>query len=231
MREQKEPLFGREGLFRQKLNQLRKTGNIQQQSASDTHNRLKELEQGSYLTNVQSTLSKTDPKEMERITLLDGITELYNHATVSRIIADELKRSKRYKHDCTLLMFLVDGLYGIQQGAGHDVADSILKGAADFLMRTVRDVDIPARWSAEQMLVVCPETDAQGVSILAERLRSKIQLERVSDLTQNWHITVSIGIASFPAHGADYDDLLAKVEGALNQAVDKGGNCVVISEG
>ncbi len=225
-----EPLFAREGLFRQKLNQLRKTGKIPQQTQGDTQSRLKELEQGSYLTNVQSTLSKTDPKELERITLLDNVTELYNHNTSSRIIADELKRSKRYKHDSTILMLLVDNLYGIQQSHGADVSDSILKGVADFLMRTVRDVDIPARWSAEQLLVLCPETDAQGVAILAERIRSRLPLERVSDLTQNWHVTVSIGIASFPSHAMNFEELLARSEDALNQAIDKGGNCVVIAE-
>lgn len=230
MRDQQEPLMGREGLFRQKLNQLRKTGRVVQQNQSDTQSRLKELEQGTYLTNVQSTLSQTDPKEMERITLLDAVTQFYNHNTITRIIGDELKRSKRYKHDCTLLMFLVDGLYGIQQSHGHDVADSILRGVSDFVMRTIRDVDVPARYSAEQMLVLCPETDAQGTSILAERMRSKIQLERVSDLTQNWHVTMSLAIASFPAHATGYDELFQKLEGALNTAVDKGGNCVVIAE-
>ena len=97
-------------------------------------------------------------------------------------------------------------------------------------MRTIRDVDVPARYSAEQMLVLCPETDAQGTSILAERMRSKIQLERVSDLTQNWHVTLSLGIASFPAHCANYDEMFQKLEKALNTAVDKGGNCVVISD-
>ncbi len=128
---EQEPLFAREGLFRQKLNQLRKTGEIQQQRKVDTDSRLKELEQGGFLTNVKSTLPQADPKEMERITLLDGVTELYNHSTVTRILKDELKRSKRYKHNCSLIMLLVDNLYGIQQSHGPDVSDSILRGFLD----------------------------------------------------------------------------------------------------
>lgn len=230
MRDQQEPLMGREGLFRQKLNQLRKSGRVEQQAQSDTQSRLKELEQGGYLTNVQSTLSQTDPKEMERLTLLDGVTQFYNHNTISRIIGDELKRSKRYKHDCTILMYLVDGLYGVQQSHGSEVSDSILRGVSDFVMRTIRDVDVPARYSAEQMLVMCPETAAAGVGILAERMRTKICLERVSDLTQNWHVTLSLAIASFPEHAVGYDELFQKLEAALNKAVDNGGNCVVIAE-
>ncbi|HMP52225.1 MAG TPA: diguanylate cyclase, partial [Candidatus Melainabacteria bacterium] len=174
MVQDQEPLFAREGLFRQKLNQLRKSGHIPQNIKSDSQSRIRELEQGGYLDKVKSTLEHADPKEMERITLLDRTTELYNHSTIMRILGDEFKRSRRYKHDCTVLMLLIDGLYGIQQSAGAEVSDNILKGVADFVMKEVRDVDIPARYSAEQLLVVCPETNADGVAVLAERLRSKI---------------------------------------------------------
>lgn len=229
MVQDQEPLFAREGLFRQKLNQLRKTGHIPQNIRSDSQSRIRELEQGGYLDKVKSTLEEADPKEMERLTLLDRVTELYNHNTVKRILTDEFKRSKRYKHNCTILMLLIDGLYGIQQSAGLEVADAILKGVADFLMKEVRDVDIPARYSAEQLLVVCPETDSEGVAVLAERLRSKIPLQRVSDVGQNWHVTVSIGIASFPRNSETLDELLSETERALNASIDKGGNVFTIA--
>ena len=230
MVQDQEPLFVREGLFRQKLNQLRKTGHIPQNIKSDSQSRLRELEQGGYLDKVKSTLEHADPKEMERITLLDRTTELYNHSTIMRILGDEFKRSRRYKHDCTVLMLLIDGLYGIQQSAGAEVSDNILKGVSDFLMKEVRDVDIPARYSAEQLLVVCPETNADGVAVLAERLRSKIPLQRVSDAGQNWHVTVSIGIASYPQNVETLDDLLLEAENALNASIDRGGNAYTISQ-
>lgn len=230
MVQDQEPLFAREGLFRQKLNQLRKTGHIPQNIKSDSQSRIRELESGGYLDNVKSTLEDADPKEMERITLLDRTTQLYNHNTIVRILTDEFKRSKRYKHDCTILMLLIDGLYGIQQSSGVEVSDSVLRGVSDFVMKEVRDVDIPARYSAEQLLVVCPETDAEGVAVLAERLRSKIPLQRVSDIGQNWHVTVSIGIASFPRNANDLDSLLEETEKALNASIDKGGNTFTISQ-
>lgn len=221
-----EPLFAREGLFRQRLNQLRKDGRISQGPTPESINRLKELEHGNYLANVQSTLSQTDPKEMERITLLDNVTQLYNQASVTRILTDELKKSKRYKRNCSVLIMLVDGLYGVQQSYGYDVADSILKGVADFVMNEVRDVDIPARYSAEELLIVCPETDAKGTAILAERIRTKLCLERVSDIGQNWHVTCSLGIASFPESAGNLEELIEKSRVALNQSIDNGGNSV-----
>ena len=221
--------MGREGLFRKKLNQLRTAGAVPQNIKEDTKSRLRELEQGGFLHNVKSTLEDADPKEMERITLLDKVTQLYNHSTVTRILNDEFKRSKRYKHHCTILMILVDGLYGIQQNAGHEVADSILRGVADYLMREVRDVDIPARYSGEQLVVVCPETNAEGVAVLAERVRTKIPTQRVSDLGQNWYVTVSMGIASYPTHADTLEELLAETEKALNTALEHGGNSFVIA--
>lgn len=229
VQDQKEPFMGREGLFRKKLNQLRTAGAVPQNTRIDTKQRLRELEQGGFLDTVKSTLEDADPKEMERITLLDKVTELYNHNTITRILTDEFKRSKRYKHDCTVLMILVDGLYGIQQNAGSEASDSILKGLADFLMNEVRDVDIPARYSAEQLLVVCPETNAEGVAVLAERIRTKVPTLRVSDVGQNWHVTVSMGIASFPAHSDSLEELLSETERALNLAVERGGNSFCIA--
>ncbi len=101
---------------------------------------------------------------------------------------------------------------------------------ADFLMKAVRDVDVPARFSAEQFLIMLPETDLAGTQVLADRIKQKIQVERVSDLTQNWHVTVSIGIASFPANAPNYDELLKKLQSALEAAINKGGNAVIAAD-
>ncbi|MBX9941282.1 MAG: GGDEF domain-containing protein [Candidatus Obscuribacterales bacterium] len=225
------PLFAREGLFRQKLNQLRNTGAVNQpvKPQGDAHSRYKELEQGSYLSNVQSTIgtSKGDQQEAERIALLDSVTELYNRNTVTRILRDELKRTKRYKHSLGILVIKVDELTKAGKTHGQNTFDSILKGTANFIMSKVRDVDIPARYDSDTFLVICPETDPKGVSVLAERIRSKIMLERVSDVGQNWHVTVSQGIAGYPGNALKAEDLLQSAIDAANKANASGGNQTV----
>ncbi|MBP7578369.1 MAG: GGDEF domain-containing protein [Candidatus Obscuribacter sp.] len=224
------PLFAREGLFRQRLNQLRNTGNLNQakaQNQSDAQSRFKELEQGSYLSNVQSNMGKSDQQDAERIALLDSVTELYNRNTIMRIMRDELKRTKRYKHSMGLLVVRVDDYTKIAKAHGQNTADSVIKGTANFVMSKVRDVDIPARYDLDTFVVICPETDLKGVAVLPERIRSKIMLERVSDVGQNWHVTVSQGIAGYPGNALKADDLVETALQAAQKAAEAGGNQTV----
>lgn len=224
------PLFAREGLFRQRLNQLRNTGNLNQakaQNQSDAQSRFKELEQGSYLSNVQSNMGKSDQQDAERIALLDSVTELYNRNTIMRIMRDELKRTKRYKHSMGLLVVRVDDYTKIAKAHGQNTADSVIKGTANFVMSKVRDVDIPARYDLDTFVVICPETDPKGVAVLAERIRSKIMLERVSDVGQNWHVTVSQGIAGYPGNALKADELVETALQAAQKASEAGGNQTV----
>jgi len=224
------PLFAREGLFRQRLNQLRNTGNLNQakgQNQSDAQSRFKELEQGSYLSNVQSNMGKSDQQDAERIALLDSVTELYNRNTIMRIMRDELKRTKRYKHSMGLLVIRVDEYTKIAKAHGQNTADSVIKGTANFVMSKVRDVDIPARYDLDTFVVICPETDPKGVAVLAERIRSKIMLERVSDVGQNWHVTVSQGIAGYPGNALKAEELVETALQAAQKAAEAGGNQTV----
>ncbi|MBU6453568.1 MAG: GGDEF domain-containing protein [Cyanobacteria bacterium REEB67] len=224
------PLFAREGLFRQKLNQLRNTGNINERTTNEGSNRFRELESGIHLNNMQKSFLTAEPQEGERTTLLDNTTELYNRATIMRVIRDELKRAKRYKHAMSLLVVQIDGFEKMQKGNSQATVDSVLKGVANFLMNIVRDVDIPARYDVNTFLVVCPETDPKGVAVLAERVRSKIMLERVSDVGQNWHVTVSQGIAGYPGSSLKAEELIDTCIACAEAAGQNGGNQTVTAE-
>ena len=187
----------------------------------------RELERNALLENVASTMQQTDKRQMERLTLLDTVTEIYNHDTIMRIFKDEVKRAKRYRFPMSLVMVSVDGFAETNSRFGPLTGDSILKGVSNFLMSTIRDVDIPARFDSETFLILCPNTDPQGITVLAERLRHKICTERVSDVGQNWTVTLSIGMGSYPLNGVSETDLLGTVQQARRDAQARGGNCYV----
>ena len=154
-----EPAFGRESLFRRKLNQLRTSGQIQKQPTAEGERLSRELERNVLLDNVASTMQQTDKRQMERLTLLDTVTEIYNHDTIMRIFKDEIKRAKRYRFPMSLVTLSVDGFAETNSRFGPLTGDSILKGVSNFLMNTIRDVDIPARFDSETFLILCPNTD------------------------------------------------------------------------
>jgi diguanylate cyclase (GGDEF)-like protein len=228
-RDQTEPFLPRESLFRKKLNELRRTGEMAAAPQIDSQPRSREIERNSYLDNfVASVAQKAEPPQnLERTALLDDLTELYNHNTIVRILKDEVKRARRYKMSMSVLMLTVDGFPEIEAKHGQVVSDSVLKGVSNFVLGMVRDVDIPARFDAETLLVICPNTDATGISVLSERIRSRIPTNRVSDIGQNWNVTVSIGTAAYPVAGVKDDDLIQAVQQALLAALNQGGNrCV-----
>lgn len=229
-RETDQPwLGGRDSLFRRKLDQLRDTGHIAQMRPQDSVNRIKELERSTFLDNVEAKLHKSEPQDLEKMTLLDPATELYNQSTILRILGDEIRRGRRYKYPSVALMMAIDGIEEASQRYGRLAFDSILKGAGQFLISKVRDVDIPARFAGEVFLVLCPNTDLLGGSVLAERLRNEITQNRISDVGQNWTVTVSVGLVEFPRQAAFADEVIANAQAALQESRKRGGNAITLS--
>ena len=110
-----EALFARDSLFRQKLSQLRNTGEIQRMTVLSTQAGLKEMEQSIYLNNAGSTFVQGDPRQLEKLALLDSITEFYNHDTISRLLKNEIKRCRRYQRELSVLAITIDSLSQIEK--------------------------------------------------------------------------------------------------------------------
>lgn len=188
--------------------------------------RVKELEQRSLLTATQTNLANISGEEIEKLALLDGLTELYNSRTFNKEIRDELKRAKRYKRPVSLVLISVDGFKDIQRTYGALTADAVLKVVGGVLKGVVRDVDIPARYSLEEFAIILPETNASGALIVAERIRSRMSTHGIS---HNWHnlkVTASIGLAAFPTHARESEELLSCCNQALGSAIERGGDQV-----
>jgi len=102
----------------------------------------------------------------------------------------------------------------------------VLKVIGTVLQGAVRDVDIPARYSAEEFAIIFPETNSSGAQIVAERIRQRIGSQAI---THNWHnlkVTASVGLAAFPAHAREHDELVARSIQALEMAMQRGGDRV-----
>ncbi|HEY9787196.1 MAG TPA: GGDEF domain-containing protein [Candidatus Obscuribacterales bacterium] len=206
-------------------NRLKQLGNRSYMD-SQVLERVKELEQRSMLTNTESRMGLVKGEEIERLALLDTLTELYNSRTFMKEIKDELRRAKRYKRPVALCMVTVDNFKDIARQYGALTADAVLKVVGNVLRGAVRDVDIPARYSAEEFAVIFPETNASGAAIVAERIRQRVGSQAI---THNWHnlkVTASVGLAAFPAHAREHDELVARSVQALELALQRGGDRV-----
>jgi len=206
-------------------NRLKQLGNRSYMD-SQVLERVKELEQRSLLTTTENKMSMVKGEEIERLALLDTLTELYNSRTFLKEIKEELKRAKRYKRPVALCMVTVDNFKDISRQYGALTSDAVLKVLGTVLQGAVRDVDIPARYSAEEFAIIFPETNSSGAQIVAERIRQRIGSQAI---THNWHnlkVTASVGLAAFPAHAREHDELVARSIQALEMAMQRGGDRV-----
>jgi len=219
-----DALFARESLFRQKLSQLRNTGEIRRATESSIQAGIREMKQGLYLKNVGSTFEQGDPRQLEKLALLDSLTELYNHDTITRMLKDEVKRSQRYKKETSILVIGLDFLTYTENQGGPIAADSVLKAAAQLVMDTIRDVDLPGRYNRDHFLLVCPETPLVGALCLAERLCRLTCTERFSKMEESWKITFSIGLAALFEPAENDEQLLHLAFQALSLVEQSGGN-------
>jgi diguanylate cyclase (GGDEF)-like protein len=144
----------------------------------------------------------------------------------------ELHRALRHNHPVALVTFDVDDLKPINDVCGHACGDSILERIGLLTNGLVRAYDFAARLGGDGFAVLLPETDARQAQAFAERLRTTIAAEpfAAGDGDERIHVSISVGVAVFPAHGIDRAGLREAADRALNTAKKRGRNCVVLAQ-
>lgn len=165
-------------------------------------------------------------EELERLSVTDGLTGLYNRRYLMHALANEVRRSERHAHPFALLMLDIDRFKDYNDRFGHLAGDEVLTRLASVLRGSIRDVDLPARYGGEEFVAVLPETDLEDAVEIAERIRSRLAEEALPE----GNVTLSIGVAEFPDHGDTPESLLASADAALYRAKREGRNRVVAAE-
>ena len=157
----------------------------------------------------------------------DVKTGLANARHLREVLAHELDRAARYQRPLSLLVADLDFLRDVNNNHGHLAGDAVLAGIGDVLRTELRQTDIPARFGGEEFCVVLPETSATKATQLAERIRRAVE-ERLFEAgrAEPLRVTVSVGVATFPADADGAEELLGAADGALYEAKSRGRNCV-----
>jgi diguanylate cyclase (GGDEF)-like protein len=179
-----------------------------------------------YLTEVFNDMvarlreSRTD---LERLSVTDALTGLYNRLRMMEVLENEVRRSRRMRHPFAVVMADVDLFKRYNDDYGHPAGDIVLKRVAAIMREASRDVDFVARYGGEEFLIVMPETEIDGATEFAERIRKKLATEPLPA----GQITLSLGVSAFPMHGDAPDQLIAEADAALYLAKRAGGDRVV----
>lgn len=152
----------------------------------------------------------------ERVAHTDALTGLANARTLARVLELEVARAGRQGTDLSIALFDVDDLAGANSADGPGAGDDILREVAATLAESVRLVDTVARWGGDEFLIVAP--GSAGMTV-AQRVLDAFAARPES---AGRRITVSVGVARFPADGASSDQLVAAAETALRSAKASG---------
>ena len=115
--------------------------------------------------------------------MTDELTGLSNQRRFRELMAKEDERAQRFGHDLSLLMLDIDDFKQVNDTHGHLQGDEVLRMVGRVLSQESRGIDEPARYGGEEFAVALPETGLAGAVELAERIRARIESERVTGST------------------------------------------------
>ncbi len=152
----------------------------------------------------------------------DPLTGVNNRRGMDDALGTQLALMNRYGTRFAVAMFDIDHFKQINDVQGHLYGDQMLTQLARMIDESVRETDVVARYGGEEFVVIMPETDLEGATCFADRLRGRI----ATDLP----LTVSGGVAE-ALDGDSHESLLARVDAALYGAKAAGRNCVFRHKG
>jgi len=167
-------------------------------------------------------------EEAEYLSKTDWLTKLWNSGELHKIISREIEKGRIADKNVSVLMIDIDNFKPYNDSMGHREGDEAIKTVALLLSQKSRGDDFVARYGGEEFTITMPNTSKKTAAIIAERLRKDIADAFVAKEIPEGvpHLTISIGLSTFPLDGVDKDTLIHTADMALYEAKKLGKNRV-----
>lgn len=167
------------------------------------------------------TLEQALLKELARLSITDGLTDVFNRRHLDATLRIELSRAIETGLPLALVMFDADHFKKFNDTHGHDQGDRVLQMLGRRMKQALREYDVPCRYGGEEFVVILPGTDPAGAMQVAERLRLDIEAMAVDGL----RVTISLGVACVPLIDAKSPEaMIDAADVALYRSKEDGRN-------
>lgn len=175
-------------------------------------NNLKELQKELELKN----------EELEKISITDKLTNIYNRHKIDEVLKYELLRFARTKQSFGLIIVDVDYFKSVNDEFGHNVGDNVLVSIVDVIRNNIRQTDILGRWGGEEFVIIVTETTKEDIVYFSQKLRKIIESTPIEDIGFK---TCSFGV-TISKNGDNSNKIIERADSALYLAKQKGRNKV-----
>lgn len=188
------------------------------------------LHEANTTLNRQLAENEQLQQQLRQMAVVDPLTGLYNRRHLEEALPREIARAQRDGEPLALVMLDIDHFKGINDRYGHLVGDQLLIMFAAVLRDEIRAADIACRYGGEEFLLMLPTLDQHTAAERAEHWRQRLEQTAVRlDDGRSVSTTVSLGVACYPEHGADWDHLVSAADQALYAAKASGRNRVALA--
>ncbi|MEN4012146.1 MAG: sensor domain-containing diguanylate cyclase [Bellilinea sp.] len=167
-------------------------------------------------------------QQVMQFAITDSLTGFYNRRYFYELAEIELRRSRRYRSDLSLMMIDIDFFKQVNDRLGHTMGDQVLVQLSECLRAQIRDSDSIGRYGGEEFVILMPETNLNQAAEAAERLRRAIEICSTIVDHSEVQVTISLGIAQMDETCANIDDLFRRADRALYHAKQTGRNRVCV---
>lgn len=168
-------------------------------------------------------------QRLRELSVTDPLTGLFNRGYLNRTLKAEIKKLSRREDWLSCIMIDIDHFKQVNDTYGHITGDFVLKELVNIMREQSRESDIVTRYGGEEFLLLLPQTDPDGAAILAEKIRTAVEMNQFQAGELTVSVTISCGI-----HGIrnflEGRNLIQYADEALYRAKETGRNRTVCHE-
>ena len=165
-------------------------------------------------------------ERVKQLAYLDGLTGIFNRRFFELRIMEEVERARRYGAAMAVIMADIDQFKLLNDEFGHLLGDEVLRQVSSIFHQQLRKTDVVCRYGGEEFALLLTQTNAEQAFVVAEKLRKMVEKWQFPGVPRA--ITISAGVAAFPLHGKNRDELVRAADSGLYLAKQAGRNRVCI---
>lgn len=180
-----------------------------------------------FTDNKATVEAQRKMQELEKMALLDPLTQLGNRRHLEMHVQSSLSEMRRYGWPFGVLFIDVDGFKKINDNHGHDVGDRTLKMVGATMSNSLRSSDFLGRWGGDEFLAIVLNVGPDQLLAIGNKLRALVERSAMSIGRSFERVTVSVGAAAADADDT-MDTMLKRADSLMYRAKASGGNLVIM---